>query len=57
MLTDSLLLKFPQEILQEKTNHIERLMKERENDREEMSTQSIKFQHQITMVILDIFCH
>lgn len=57
MLTDSLLLKFPQEILQEKTNHIERLMKERENDREEMSTQSIKFQHQITMVILDFFCH
>lgn len=39
-----------QDILQEKTNHIERLMKERESDREEMSSQSIIFQNNLTMV-------
>jgi hypothetical protein len=43
-----------QDILQEKTNHIERLMKERETDREEMTSQSIIFQNNLTMVKLII---
>lgn len=41
-----------QDILREKTNHIEQLMKERETDREEMSAQSILFQKTIHMVII-----
>ncbi|CAO1327841.1 unnamed protein product [Diamesa serratosioi] len=39
-----------QDVLREKTNHIEHLMKERETDREEMSSQTQLFQKNISQV-------
>lgn len=43
-------IQYLQDILREKTNHIEQLMKERETDREEMSAQSVLFQKNISLV-------
>lgn len=43
--------------MREKSNHIEQLMKERENDREELMAQTILNQKNILLVIIPtIFC-
>lgn len=39
-----------QDILREKSNHIEKIIKERETDREEMAAQTILFQKNIEQV-------
>lgn len=41
-----------QDILREKTNHIEQLMKERETDRDEMSAQTALFNKNISLVMI-----
>lgn len=41
-----------QDILREKTNHIEQIMKERENDREEMAAHTILYNKNLALVII-----
>jgi hypothetical protein len=48
------LFRFFQDILREKTTHIDQLLKEREVDREDMQTQSMLYQKNSSLVIIRV---